>query len=149
MWGKTEKHIDFQIVFFFCASGTLKFPYRYLFWGFFFLTFFSPFLFILTFFRATPEAYGSFQGRIRTVATGLSYSHSNTRSPLSVAYMTSSQQCWILNPLSEARHWTSILVDTSLVCNPLTHYCNSLNTNVDHLEKLKVYICWLSAHKYS
>ena len=116
---------------------------------FFFLTFFSPFLFILTFFRATPEAYGSFQGRIRTVATGLSYSHSNTRSPLSVAYMTSSQQCWILNPLSEARHWTSILVDTSLVCNPLTHYCNSLNTNVDHLEKLKVYICWLSAHKYS
>ena len=28
----------------------------------------------------------------------------------------SSQQCWILNPLHEARYQTQVLVDTSWVC---------------------------------
>ena len=31
------------------------------------------------------------------------------------------RQCWILNPLSEARDGTRILMDTSLVDNPLSH----------------------------
>ena len=31
------------------------------------------------------------------------------------------QQCWILNPLSEARDWTSVLMDTSQV-----HYCRAI-----------------------
>ena len=33
----------------------------------------------------------------------------------------SSQQCWIINPLSEARDRTCILIDTSWVLNPLCH----------------------------
>ena len=33
----------------------------------------------------------------------------------------SSQQCWIRNPLSEARDQTCILQDTSQVFNPLSH----------------------------
>ena len=33
----------------------------------------------------------------------------------------SSQQCWILNPLSKARDQTCILVDTSQFCYPLSH----------------------------
>ena len=37
----------------------------------------------------------------------------------------SSQQCWILNPLSEARDRTSILMDTSQVCNLLSYNENS------------------------
>ena len=38
----------------------------------------------------------------------------------------SSQQCQILNPLSKARESTRILMDTSKVCNPLSHNGNSL-----------------------
>ena len=37
----------------------------------------------------------------------------------------SSQQCWIFNPLSEARDLTHILVVTSKVCNPLCYNRNS------------------------
>ena len=33
--------------------------------------------------------------------------------------------CWILNPLSKTRDWTTILMDTRLVLNPLTHSGNS------------------------
>ena len=36
------------------------------------------------------------------------------------------QQCWILNPLSEARNRTSTLMDTSWVLNLLSHNGNSL-----------------------
>ena len=36
-----------------------------------------------------------------------------------------SQQHWILNPLSEATDLTHILIDTSQVCNPLSHNGNS------------------------
>ena len=35
------------------------------------------------------------------------------------------QQCWILNPLSEARNWTCILTDTSWVLHPLSHNVDS------------------------
>ena len=37
----------------------------------------------------------------------------------------SSREPWILKPLSEARDWTYILVDTSWVLNPLSHSGNS------------------------
>ena len=39
----------------------------------------------------------------------------------------SSWQHWILNPLSEASDRTHILMDTSCVCNQLSHKGNSLN----------------------
>ena len=35
------------------------------------------------------------------------------------------QQCWILNPLSEAREWTQVLMDASRVREPLSHDGNS------------------------
>ena len=37
----------------------------------------------------------------------------------------SSQQCQILNPLSESRDQSHILMDTSQVCKPLSHNRNS------------------------
>ena len=37
----------------------------------------------------------------------------------------SSQQDWILNPLSEARDWTHILMDTSQILNLLSYDMNS------------------------
>ena len=38
-----------------------------------------------------------------------------------------SWQCWIFNPLSKARDWTHILMDTNQVCNLLGHNRNSWN----------------------
>jgi len=40
------------------------------------------------------------------------------------------QQCQILNPLSEARDQTRILMDTSQVRNPLSHNGNSLRVKI-------------------
>ena len=70
-------------------------------------------------FRATPAAYGSSQarGRIGAAAAGLHHSHSNNGSSCLCDLCYSSQQCQILNPLSEARDPTYILVDTSRACN--------------------------------
>ena len=54
-------------------------------------------------FRATPETHESSQvrGHIRAAAASLHHS---------------SQQCWILNLVGEARDWTHIRLDTSHVC---------------------------------
>ena len=41
------------------------------------------------------------------------------------------QQCRILNPLSKARNWTCILMDSSWVLNPLSHSGNSQILNFD------------------
>ena len=59
--------------------------------------------------RAAPAAYGSSQARgwIRAAAAGLHHSHSKTRSEPHLRLHHSSQQLRILNPLSEARDWTS------------------------------------------
>ena len=38
----------------------------------------------------------------------------------------SSQQHWILNPLSKARDLTCILINTSQACNPLSHNRSSI-----------------------
>ena len=40
----------------------------------------------------------------------------------------SSQQRWILNPLSKVRKWTCILMDPSRVRSPLSHEGNSLSS---------------------
>ena len=45
----------------------------------------------------------------------------------------SSQQHQILNPLSKARDQTHILMDTSQVCNHLSHNGNSNTTLMSHL----------------
>ena len=72
-------------------------------------------------FRAAPEACGGSQarGRIRATAASHSPSHShshrNTRSELRLWPTPQLRQCWILNPLSEARSQTYILMDPSRI----------------------------------
>ena len=72
-------------------------------------------------------ACGNFhvKGKIGAVAAGLNHSHSNTRSEPHLQLHHSSQQCWILSLLSEARDQTCILMDTSQACNLLSHSGNS------------------------
>ena len=79
--------------------------------SFFYSLSFSPSVFV---FRATPEAYGSSEARdhIRAVAVGLHHSHSNTRPKPRLQPTPCFQQCWILNPLSEARDGTCVLTET-------------------------------------
>ena len=72
-------------------------------------------------FRSTPAAYVSSQarGRIRAIAAGLqAYTTATATWDLNHVCNLhhSSGQCWILNPLSEARDWTCVLMDTSWVC---------------------------------
>ena len=78
------------------------------------------FCFVLLFFRAGPEAYGSSQARGRmelqppayTTATASPY-------PSHICYLHhSSWQCRILNPLCEARDRTWVLMGTSQI-----HFC--------------------------
>jgi len=75
------------------------------------------FFFLFCLFRALPEAYENSQAKsgIGASAAGLRHSHSNVGSKLP---FHTSWQCWILNPLSEAREQTHILMDISQV-----HYC--------------------------
>ena len=60
-----------------------------------------------------PAACGSsrIRGLIRAAAASLHHSHSNARDKPRL--LTSSWQHQILNPLSKARDWTCILMDTS------------------------------------
>ena len=69
-------------------------------------------------FRATSTSYGGPQarGRIGAVATGLSHSPSDAGSKLPLWPTPQLRQCWILNPLSEARDQTHVLMDTSQIC---------------------------------
>ena len=79
---------------------------------------FSGFFFFFVFFRAAPSAYGGSHARgpIRTVAAGLHHSHSHTRSePWLWPIYHSSQHCRILNPLSEARDRTHVLMNISQI----------------------------------
>ena len=86
--------------------------------------FWSLGFFVCLFFRATLAIYGNFQARGRTAvaAACLHHSHIATWDPSCICDLNhSSLQRWILNPLSEARDRTCILIDTSRVCNPLSH----------------------------
>ena len=93
-----------------------------------FIYLFHPFFFLFCFCfcfvfpcKAIPAAYGSSQarGQIGAAATCLRYSHSNVGSKPCLQPTPqhhSSQQHWILNPLSRARDQTCILMDTTWVC---------------------------------
>ena len=88
--------------------------------------FFSKFFFF-AFFRAAPSAYGSSQARGQIVLQLLAYTTATAipdRSYICDLYHSLWQR-WILNPLSEARDRTRILMDTSQVFNPPSHSGNS------------------------
>ena len=72
--------------------------------------------FFFCLFWAAPLAYGVSQarGQIGAVASGLCHSHSNAGSEPHLHH--TSRQRRILNPLSEARDPTHILMDTSRAC---------------------------------
>ena len=74
--------------------------------------------FFLFLFRAAHEAYRSSQARdqIGATAAGLCHSHSNAGSKPRLRPTPSSQQNWILNPLSKARNGICILMDTCQAC---------------------------------
>ena len=98
------------------------------------------YLFLLSF-RAVLEAYGHSQarGRIGAIAPHLCHSHSNISLSHVCDLHHSSQQCQILlNPLSEARDWTRILMDTIWVCLLLSHSGNS-----HHLCFIIIFCCSL------
>ena len=82
-------------------------------WVFVFLV--LGFFFLL--FRATPAAYGDSEarGRIGAVAAGYATTTPPDPSHLCDLYHRS-WQCRVLNPLSEARDQTCVLMDTSPVC---------------------------------
>ena len=95
-------------------------PYLWSF-GFYFILFcFLPF-------RAVPVAYVSFRARgwIRAIPAGLCHSHSNRGSNLCLQ-PTPQFMAVILNPLSEARDWTCIFMDTSRTHFLLGHNGNSV-----------------------
>ena len=66
-------------------------------------------------FRAAPVAYGSSQARDHIGAAGLNYSHSNERSKPHLWPTPQLMATLILNPLSKAKDWTRVLIDTSWV----------------------------------
>ena len=77
-------------------------------------------------FRAPSKPYGSFQarGRIRAAAAGHSHSHSQARSEPHLWPMPQLAAMLILNPLSKARDWTHIHMDTNRVLNSLSYKKN-------------------------
>ena len=72
-------------------------------------------------------AYGGFQARVESELQLLAYAIATAIPDPSCVYNIhhSSQQHRILNPLSEARDRTHILMDTSRVLNLLIHSGNS------------------------
>ena len=86
---------------------------------------FQIYLFVCLFifcFRATSAEYGSSQAsdQIGAVAAGLATATATaTQDPSHFCDLhQSSEEHWILNPLSKARDWIHILMDTNWV-----HYC--------------------------
>ena len=72
---------------------------------------------LLSFKGCTRAAYGGSQarGRIGAVGAGLHHSHSDTRSKLHLQPIPQLWQHRILNPLSEARDRTCVLMDASQI----------------------------------
>ena len=72
------------------------------------------FIYLFLIFRAAPKAYGSFQDRVKLELQLPAYT-TDTATPDQSLYH-SSQQCWILDPPSEARDHTHILMDPNQAC---------------------------------
>ena len=87
-------------------------------------------LFVLCLFRAVPEAYRSLQAGVESELQLPAYTAATAPPDLSLIrdLWHSLWQCWILNPLREARDQTRILMDTSQVLNLLSHNGNFLSS---------------------
>ena len=85
-----------------------------------FLSSLSVFFFFF-FLRAVSAAYGNSQARGQMGAIAAGLHHSNARSDHIFDLHHSSQQCQILNLLSEARVGTCVLMDTSQGLLLLSH----------------------------
>ena len=108
-----------------------------------------PILTDFFFFMATPVTFGSsglgFESELQLPA------HSTATAVPDLSCVCnqccSSWQHHILNPLSEARDWTCILMDTSWFLNPVSHSRNSLTelffTQIYKLVKLKLFCEYL------
>ena len=80
-------------------------------------------IFYFCLFRAAYTAYGNSQARgpIGAIAAGLCHTMAMPDLSQICKLPQSLWQCWILNPLSGARDWTHILMDTSQILNLLCH----------------------------
>ena len=74
----------------------------------------ANFFFVFCLLRATPVAYGASQARRRVEAVAMTTATWYLSHVCNLHH--SSWQCWILNPLSEARDRTRVLTDISRVC---------------------------------
>ena len=91
------------------SKPTCQFPFQILF-------------IYLFFFRAKPAAYGSSQARVQL----------KLQLPAcATATATRDQQHQILNPLSETRDQTEILMDARWILNPLSHSGNTTFFNIE------------------
>ena len=93
-------------------------------WKFLIFSFLS-FFFLL--FRAAPVAYSSSRTGVKLALQLPAYTTATATRDLSCICDPhySSRECRILNPLSKAREWTCIFMDTSRVHNLLSHDGNS------------------------
>ena len=105
---------------------------------------FSVFAFL--FFKATPAAYEVPRLGVKLKPQLLAYATDTaTWDPSHICDLHhGSQQCQILNPVREASDQACIFMDTSEVCNPLSHNENSWNTHSFQLcmEHSLEYVVW-------
>ena len=100
----------------------------------------SCFYFIFCLFRATLMAHGGSQarGRIGATAAGLHHSHSNARSEPHLRPIPQLTATRILNPLSEARDRTCVLMDARQI-----HFCcATLGTPCFHFNPVLLLPCF-------
>ena len=97
------------------------------------------------FVMVTPLANGCSwaRGWIRAAAAGLHHSHSNTRSEPHLQPALQLAATLILNPLSEARDQTCILMDTMSGFNPLSHNRNTLSSLLLTFSSSLILSIWL------
>ena len=97
------------------SSPLINMSIFFFFW--FFFSFLLPYLW---------HIYGHSQTRVQIGATAADLRHSCTGFKSHLWPMWQLWQHWILNPLTETRDQTRLLMDTSRVRNPLSHNRNSL-----------------------
>ena len=87
-----------------------------------------------------PQHMEQARGQIRAIGTGLYHNYSNMGAKLHMWPMPQLTDSWIPNPLSKAREWTLILMDTSQI----SFHCATMGTLWNYcMESLSNSNCWL------